>query len=80
MKFNIGDKVKSQQYKGYYEKKNQIILIDDIDGFITDAKPLGSTWIYKIKTDTGSRMVGENYLEIDKEWYRDKKIDSILTK
>ena len=79
MKFNIGDKVKSQ-YKGYYEKKDQIILLDDISGFITDAKPLGSTWIYKIKTDTGSRMVGENYLEIDKEWYRDKKIDSILTK
>lgn len=73
MKFNIGDKVKSVQYP------------IDIRGFIIDAKPLGARrplhcWIYKIQTDTGLRMIGEGYLEIDKGWYRDQKIDSILKK
>lgn len=72
MKFTIGDKVKSVQYPGKYG--------EFIRGFITDDKPLGSTWIYKIQTDNGSRMISESYLEIDKEWYRDQKIDSILTK
>ena len=68
--YNLGDKV------NYTNNKGKVVW----RGYIIDKSILsGGKVIYMIREDNGLvRSVAEQYVRLDKEWYREQKLNSIL--
>ena len=68
--YNLGDKV------SYTNNKGKVVW----RGYIIDKSILsGGKVIYMIREDNGLvRSVAEQYVRLDKEWYREQKLNSIL--
>lgn len=77
-KFNKGDKVKTiTNYPGIGNHVKGTIIKASVSQYWSSKK----TYLCRIETDDKKeRVINQDYLELDKEYYRNQKINTILKK